>query len=267
MTEPFLKWAGGKRQLLPELLPRVPKSFGAYHEPFLGGGALFFALRPKRAVLSDINARLVHTYRGIRDHVEDVIAQLKEFRYEETFYYEQRERDIDACVNTDIAAWFIYINRCGFNGLYRVNKAGKCNVPFGRYTNPTICNAPLLRECSEALQNAEIVTRDFESTVAAAGDFVYLDCPYVPLSATGSFVGYAAGGFTREDQVRLHAKSAALCADGAHVLLSNSYSGFVLDLYRDWPVSTVRAHRNINSKGTRRGQVDEALIVMDPTHA
>ena len=137
---PFVKWAGGKRQLLPELLRHVPERFGRYFEPFVGGGALFFALRPPSAVLTDFNERLIRTYRGVRNDVEGVIRRLEEFRHEESFYYEQRDRDIDAGTDADVAAWFIYLNKVGFNGLYRVNRNNRFNVPFGSHKNPTICD-------------------------------------------------------------------------------------------------------------------------------
>src|SRR5579872_6726817 len=190
--KPFLKWAGGKRQLLPDLAYHLPKSFNRYFEPFVGGGALFFYLREKGiglATIGDANARLMRTYEGVRDNVEGVIRTLQQMPYNEKFYYKTRAQDCDAFDPFGMAAWFIYINRAGFNGLYRVNKAGKVNVPFGRYTNPTICDVEGLTEASKALRGVKLLTGDFEKIVAGAkrGDLVYFDPPYVPVSQTADF--------------------------------------------------------------------------------
>jgi len=259
---PFLKWVGGKRQLLPVLLPHVPRRFDTYHEPFVGGGALFFALRPTRAVLSDNNALLVRTWRGVRDHVEDVIRLLKSYPHDKQFFLEMRERDIDAASDVEVAAWFIYLNKTAFNGLYRVNSKNKYNVPFGRYVNPAICDAPNLRACSRALLGVSIEHEDFEAVLGRAkpGDFVYFDPPYVPLSATSDFTSYTAEGFSADDQKRLRDVARELKASGVHVLLSNSSAGFVRDLYEGFQMEEVLATRHVNCQSDGRGPVVELVI-------
>jgi DNA adenine methylase len=267
-ARPFLKWVGGKRQLLPALRERMPASFGRYFEPFVGGGALFFDVRPAHAVLGDANARLVRTYRAVRDNVEAVIRILDGYRYDREQYLAAREIDVDAFSDEGVAAWFIYMNKVGFNGLYRVNRAGRFNVPFGRYTNPTICDAANLRACSAALHGVDLRTGDFAETVAdaRAGDFVYFDPPYVPLSATSSFTAYAADGFGPDAQRRLRDVAAKLIDNGAHVLLSNSSAGMVRELYGERPftVDEVDATRAVNCKAERRGAIKELVIWCAP---
>jgi DNA adenine methylase len=260
---PFIKWAGGKRQLLPELLRYVPEHHGRYYEPFVGGGALFFELRPPVAVLTDVNARLIRTYRGVRDHVERVIALLGSYPYDEKFYYELRDADIDTQTDADVAAWFIYLNKVGFNGLYRVNRKNRFNVPFGRHKNPAICDDATLRACSAALSRASLEVADFETAAqqAAPGDLVYFDPPYVPLSVTSSFTSYTSDGFGREAQVRLRDLALELKQRGVHVLLSNSSADFVRDLYQpSFTTTEVSATRLVNSKVSQRGAITELVI-------
>jgi DNA adenine methylase len=261
-ARPFIKWAGGKRQLLPELLRRVPPRMGRYFEPFVGGGALFFALRPKRAVLADVNDRLIRTYKGVRDQVEDVIERLRSYPYDSKFYYEMRAQEIDSRSDAELAAWFIYLNRTGYNGLYRVNRENRFNVPFGRYTNVTICDESNLRACSAALAGVELLCADFEvARRAKKGDFVYFDPPYVPLSATSSFTGYTSGGFGPAEQERLRDTARKLKRRGAVVMLSNSSAGLVRELYaEDFEVQEVTAMRLVNSRATGRGAVTELII-------
>ena len=267
LPRPFLKWAGGKRQLLPELLARVPEPLGTFHEPFVGGGALFFELsrlkRLGRASLSDQNPRLVATWRAVRDHVDPLIERLRQMPYEQDFYYAQRARDIDGEGELEIGAWFIYLNKTAFNGLYRVNSKGRHNVPFGRYSNPTICDEPALRAASAALQGVDIQREDFAAVAerAVAGDFVYFDPPYVPLTASSNFTAYTADGFTSNDQVRLRDLALQLKGRGVRVLLSNSSSPAVEALYAEgFEVWRVPANRGINSKADARGAVDELII-------
>jgi DNA adenine methylase len=262
-SRPFLKWAGGKRQLLRELTRYVPQSYSHYFEPFIGGGALFFDLRPERGVLADVNERLIRTYQGVRDSVEDVIRLLKTYPHDATFFYDLREVDIDAGTSAEVAAWFVYLNKTGFNGLYRVNRRNRFNVPFGRYENPTICDETNLRACSRALAKTEIVKDDFEAVVAEAkaGDFVYFDPPYVPLSATSSFTSYTSSGFGIEEQTRLRDVARELKSRGVHVLLSNSSADFVRDLYREgFETTEVSATRLVNSKVSGRGAITELVI-------
>ena len=260
---PFVKWVGGKRQLLPSLIERVPCDVGTYFEPFIGGGALFFAARPRAAVLADVNARLIRTYKGVRDSVEEVIGILETYPYERTFFYQVREKDIDAGSDAEVAAWFIYLNKTGFNGLYRVNRANRFNVPFGRYTNPSICDEVTLRACSLALAKTELLVADFEVVAARAtrGDFVYFDPPYVPLSVTSSFTSYTSDGFGAADQTRLRDVARRLKERGVRVLLSNSSAPLVRALYADgFQMTEVSATRFVNSKGSGRGAVIELLI-------
>ncbi|MDP2312087.1 MAG: DNA adenine methylase [Pseudomonadota bacterium] len=260
---PFLKWVGGKRQLLPALLPHTPPRFGRYHEPFVGGGALFFHLRPARAALSDTNARLIRTWRGVRDHVEDVIGLLRAYPHDRGFFERLREDAVDERSDAEVAAWFIYLNRTGFNGLYRVNRNNRFNVPFGSYTNPTICDADVLRLASAALADTELHVEDFGMVLTRAepGDFVYFDPPYVPLSATSSFTAYTAGGFGMAEQARLRDTARALKASGVHVILSNSSAPAVHELYADgFQRTPVAANRAINCDASKRGAVTELIL-------
>lgn len=262
-VRPFLKWAGGKRQLLPELLAQAPASFGTYFEPFVGGGALFFALRPRRAVLADTNERLIRTYRGVRDSVEEVIRLLRRYPYEETFFYQLRAIDIDACPDQEVAAWFIYMNRACFNGLYRVNRENRFNVSFGRYTNPTICDADSLRECARVLRDVSLEVADFADATRTArrGDFVYFDPPYVPVSITSSFTSYTADGFDGIDHERLRDAALAMKRRGVQVLVSSSSAPIARSLFRrSFSQREVLANRAVNSKAERRGAVTELLF-------
>jgi DNA adenine methylase len=262
-VRPFLKWAGGKRQLLPALLEHVPDHIGSYIEPFVGSGALFFHLRPKRAVLTDVNERLIRTYLGVRDHVGDVIGLLGSYTHDRDFFYSLREMDIDAKSDAEVAAWFIYLNKTGFNGLYRVNRKNVFNVPFGRYENPNFCDEKTLRACSDALANAEVRVADFAEVASRAkkGDFVYFDPPYVPLSATSSFTSYTSDGFGADGQKRLRDAALALKKRGVRVLLSNSSAPFVRSLYRrGFAIHEAKATRSVNSKGSGRGAVTELII-------
>jgi DNA adenine methylase len=263
VQKPFIKWVGGKRQLLPELRARVPVQYGHYFEPFVGGGALFFDLLPECATLCDANERLVRTYKGVRNDVEQVIELLASYPHENAFFYELRAVAVDACTDAEVAAWFIYLNRVGFNGLYRVNQSGGFNVPFGSHKNPTICDADTLRACSRALKSAELRVSDFAASVteAQAGDLVYFDPPYAPLSATSSFTTYTAGGFGPTEQRRLRDLALELKRRGVHVLLSNSSAPLIRDLYADgFHVEEVGARRAVNSKASGRGLVKELLI-------
>jgi DNA adenine methylase len=262
-ARPFLKWVGGKRQLLPTISAHAPPRFGRYHEPFLGGGALFFHLRPARAVLADTNERLVRTWRGVRDRVEDVIALLGTYPHDRAFFERLRGVAIDTATDAEVAAWFIYLNRTGFNGLYRVNRRNIYNVPFGSYTNPTICDAATLRMASAALANVELNVEDFGSVLdrAEPGDFVYFDPPYVPLSVSSSFTAYTADGFGMAEQSRLRDTARLLKQRGVHVLLSNSSAPAVVELYANgFSATPVAAARAINCDASRRGAVTELLL-------
>lgn len=263
VAQPFTKWAGGKRVLLPEILPRLPKKIGTYYEPFVGGGAVFFALaaedRFRHAVLGDANDDLMETYFAIKNDLETLVSRLKAHagKHSEEYFYKVRAQR-----GSYVAARFIYLNRTCFNGLYRVNRKGEFNVPFGKYANPTICDEANLRAVSEALQSVELETNDFEKTVQTAkkGDAVYFDCPYAPASETANFTAYTAGGFGPEAQERLRDVARKLIDRGVYVLLSNSDTPFVRKLYKGFKIEEVQAPRRVNSKGGKRGNVGELLI-------
>lgn len=248
--------------MLPELRKRVPKAFGTYHEPFLGGGALFFDLQPASATLSDFNERLVRSYRAIRDQPEELIQLLGSYPHTKERFLELRQTDIDSASDVELAAWMIYLNRTGFNGLYRVNSKNQFNVPFGRYKSPTICDADNLRACSQALKGVKLGHGSFESVLrrAKAGDFVYFDPPYVPLNAT-SFTSYTAKDFGPAEQIRLRDVALELKGNGVHVLLSNSSAPLVRELYQeDFKIKKVLATRSVNSVASKRGQIHEFLM-------
>jgi DNA adenine methylase len=273
-ARPPFKWAGGKTRLLPEILTRLPAEFNSYHEPFVGGGALFWKLvstlpYPCRCFLSDMNPYLIATYRAIRDDVEDVIALLKTMPYQKEFYVAQVARQRDGTIiqlsDVQIGAWFLYINRSCFNGLWRVNKSGAFNVPFGKYTNPTICDADLLRACSDVLaQNGTVITQtSFDATASrfGVGDLVYFDPPYLPLSETSDFTAYTSGGFGLKEHVKLRDLALTLKQRGVHVIVSNSDMPAIRELYREgFVIETIMAARSINSKSDGRGKIAELII-------
>ncbi|MFA6034025.1 MAG: DNA adenine methylase [Myxococcota bacterium] len=263
MARPFLKWVGGKRQLLPVLVNHVPKKFGTFHEPFVGGGALFFSVMPKKAVLSDTNKRLIRTWLGVRNNVHDVIALLKTYPHTKKFFLSMRSTEIDNKTDAEVAAWMIYLNKTAYNGLYRVNRSNIFNVPFGSYKNPAICDENNLLACSEALQDTEILHEDFSKVLTRVrkGDFVYFDPPYVPLSATSMFTGYTAEGFGPEEQLRLRDVALELKRRGVKVLLSNSAAGLVRQIYSDnFEIEEVLASRHINCKAEGRSKITELIM-------
>jgi DNA adenine methylase len=261
-AHPFLKWVGGKGQLLDQFRDLLPGKFNRYFEPFLGGGALFFAQAPGSALLADVNAELVDCYCGIRDSVGEVIKALRRHKYEEEHYYAVRLRAPESMTLPRRAARTIFLNRSGYNGLYRVNRAGRFNVPFGRHTNPTLCDASNLRACSRALQGVVLKCCDFAAAVedARAGDFVYFDPPYVPVSPTANFTQYAAGRFGWHEQQELARVFGVLADRGVSVMLSNSDTPEVRALYRGFRVDGVAASRMVNSNPERRGKVAEIVV-------
>ena len=264
-ARPFLKWAGGKTQLLDALFARFPATFGRYHEPFLGGGAVFFALGPQRANLSDVNADLIGAYLAVRDDIEGVMKALKRHRSEEKYYYEVRAQNSDGMGHVASAARTIFLNRTCFNGLYRVNRQGQFNVPFGRYDNPTICNRDNLLMASETLKKCDIRHQDVFTIARRVrrGDLVYFDPPYDPISSTSSFTSYAKGGFGRSEQVRLAELFKRLAGRGVNVVLSNSDTPFIRSLYKGCRIHSVHARRAINSRADRRGTVGEVIVTAE----
>lgn len=270
-AQPFIKWAGGKRSIVPELLSETPSRFGVYHEPLVGGGALFFALAAQGrlrngAVLSDINLRLIRTWRAVRDNVEGVIDRLSYHAsmHSKEHYYEVRAWDVDAFKDdADVAGWFIYLNKTGYNGLYRVNSRNQFNVPFGGAKNPAIFNADNLRACAATLAGVQIEHEDFSKVRERArpGDLVYFDPPYAPLSSTAKFTAYTPEGFGPHDQARL-AKLAAELADlGVTVILSNHDCDEVRRLYDSrFRIRTIHAARTIGHRFGSRGKTREVII-------
>ncbi len=274
MARPFIKWAGGKTQLLPDLLRHAPRRFERYHEPFIGSAALFFALHAqgrldRGAVLSDSNAELIGVYRAVRDDVEPLIDALRGhaiYAGDRDYFYDVRswDRRPDWAQRPALerAARMIYLNKTCFNGLHRVNRSGHFNVPFGRYEHPTICDEPNLRAASGALQGVELLGTDFESVLQRVepGDLVYFDPPYLPLSATSSFTSYTRDAFGPTQHRRLAAVFAALAERGCYTLLSNSSNPLVAELYGNYPMSEVAARRAINSNAAGRGIIREIIV-------
>ena len=270
--KPFVKWVGGKRQLLAqfrnmELYP--PDGFNPvtskYFEPFVGGGAVFFDLLPLNAELSDLNQDLVTTYNVIKSDVEQLIESLKTHKYEKDYFLAIRSQDSSSLNDIEIAARFIYLNRTCFNGMYRVNSKGKFNVPFGRYTNPVICDEDNLRKVSKSLQNVEVKHQDYKAVLgsAKAGDFVYFDPPYYPVSKTASFTSYTSSAFLDKEQVELRDTVLELHRRGCFVMLSNSDVPFIREIYSNQDgirMNSVSAGRSINSKGSGRGKISEVLV-------
>lgn len=264
-VKPFLKWAGGKTQLLGEITRRLPHEVGRYFEPFAGSAALYFYLTPRTAFLNDSNEELMLTYRVVRDQVQELLSCLTKYerahRQDSQHYY--RTRAAQPHDEVERAARFIYLNRTCYNGLYRVNKSGQFNVPLGRYANPSICNAELLRSASAALAGASLWSGDYHNQLAWAqrGDFVYLDPPYCPVSRYSDFKRYTKEFFYEDDQRELASVMADLTRRGCNVLLSNSAAPLVYDLYAGrYTVERVQARRNINKVGSRRQAIDELLI-------
>lgn len=272
VPRPWIKFAGGKSRLLPELCKRIPKDFCRYHEPFVGGGALFWHLQREGllkhgAVLSDANERLIRAYRGIRDDVGSVIELLQSYvalhkLQGRAFFDRMREAPPESDALT--AAWLVYLNKTCFNGLYRVNQRGEFNVPFGDYKDQKILDEENLRACSRVLQGVEIRSGDFGAeTGVEPGDLVYFDSPYVPVSKTALFTGYTADGFTGEDQERLAERARRFKETGVHVLLTNSDAPLVRDLYPEpfWKVERVEVRGDaLNTDGAKRGKVGELII-------
>jgi DNA adenine methylase len=272
VPRPIVKWAGGKSQLIESILANVPETYHTYFEPFFGGGAVFFALYKKgkihKAVISDINPEIINMYLVVRDEPSKLLNELKKLSAANTSeqYYKLRsefnELSRTGASRVWRAALFIYLNKTCYNGLWRVNKKGEFNVPFGRYKNPSILDKTNLLAVSEALKNVEIQLADFKATVKATkkGDFVYFDPPYAPLSKTAKFTSYTKEGFENGEQERLAKTFEGLAANGIYVLESNSDMSTIRKLYTDFEVATVKAKRFVNCKGDLRGEVNELLI-------
>jgi DNA adenine methylase len=259
---PFLKWAGGKSKLIQQYIPYIPKEFNTYYEPFLGGGALFFHLLPKSAVLTDINPELINVYRCVKDKTEPLIALLAEHQqnHNQHYYYQVRQYSYETDVER--AARVIYLNKTCFNGLYRENSKGKFNVPIGQYKNPKICHPDLLYAASTALQSAEIDARGFAEVMnyAKSNDLVYFDPPYYPISNTSNFTAYSRYSFSKDDQITLRDVFAELASRGVKVMLSNSDCDLIRSLYTEFNIHHISAARAINSNAKKRGKIAELLV-------
>lgn len=264
---PILKWAGGKTQLLSALASHIPSNFSRYVEPFIGGGALFFALQPEHALISDSNPELVNLYQQVANDVEAVIRCLKDYENTREMFYDVRGQDWQRLAPCEAAARMIYLNRTCFNGLYRVNRKGKFNVPFGNYRNPSICDEKNLRAAAEVLKRAEIVCCDFSKVLGGMvrrGDFVFLDPPYVPVGKWGDFKRYTKEQFSNDDQVRLSQAVEEIHRNGVWAVLTNSNHPFVHKLYSGHNIDIVQTKRNISSNGAmRRGE--DVIVDIIPT--
>jgi DNA adenine methylase len=268
LIAPFLKWVGGKRQIMPAIVDLLPKRITTYCEPFVGGGAVLFNLQPQRAIINDYNAELINVYRVIKDDLTELIFDLKNHKNEPDYFYQLRsiDRTEEFATLTDVqrASRIIYLNKTCFNGLYRVNNSGEFNSPFGKYKNPNIVNEPTLKAVSNYLNSNDIqlLTGDYEAVLrqADANSFIYLDPPYHPISQSSNFTGYVQGGWGEIDQIRLRDACNDLNERGIKFLLSNSATDFIKELYEDYTISIVKANRSINSDGEKRGEIEEVLI-------
>ena len=265
-TYPIVKWVGGKRQLMFELLKNMPMSYNRYFEPFIGGGALFFELQPQNAYISDMNEELINLYLTVRDNVYELISDLNKHEVSKEYFLEIRNLDrtekYSTLSNIEKASRFIYLNRTCFNGLYRVNSNGQFNVPLGRYVNPEIVSENKILDISNYLNvnRIDITSTDFAQAVqgAIAGDLVYFDPPYD--SDTNTFNSYTEDGFDKEEQKRLAEVFKNLDKRGCYVMLSNHNTTLVNELYKDYNIHVIEAKRNINANGKKRGKVEEVII-------
>jgi DNA adenine methylase len=270
---PIVKWVGGKGQLLSQLQPLFPKKFNNYFEPFLGGGAVFFHLRPSQAHLNDLNKKLIGALESIQTDPEGVIKILENLQDEfhsrspekqkELFYFLRNKFNFEKNHKLEKAAILIFLNKTCFNGMYRENSKGEFNTPFGSYKNPTILDEENVLAVSDALRNVRLTSLPFENAVedAKRGDFVYFDPPYHPLTKTANFTGYHENDFREDDQIRLSEMFKKLDKKGCYIMLSNSDTRFIKNLYKGFRIEKVLANRQINCKATGRGKINELVIL------
>lgn len=272
--QPFVKWVGGKRGLLSQIIPLLPRNFNKYFEPFVGGGALFFELKNlglldnKEVFLFDINSELINTYNVVKTYPERLLKELEIFKqnHSKEFYYEirawDRENDFLKRSNIQRASRFIYLNKTCYNGLYRVNRNNQNNVPMGSYKNPNICDYSLILSASKALQNVNILNVNYKEVLkyASKNDLVYFDPPYFPLTQTASFTSYSEFEFLEKEQIELFEIFKNLSQRGCNLLHSNSDTKFIKDLYRDFEIKKIFANRFINSKSSSRGKISEVIV-------
>ncbi len=272
MAYPVLKWAGGKRTLIPEIIDLFPVDFKdrTYHEPLIGGGAVFFKIEPKTGTINDLNSRLMNFYRVVKDNPQELISEASKYSYNKKSYYILRDRfNQPDLPNIEYAALLLYLNKTAFNGLYRVNSKGKFNVPLGGYKNPTIVPKNRILRASKTLENVEIYNEDFSYVldVADKGDLCYLDPPYQPISDTAKFTAYTEKGFDFNEQRRLRDLCINLSEKEVFFVLSNSYSKQIEKIYsevKEFKIITVEAKRVISSKASTRGSVKEILVTNIP---
>jgi DNA adenine methylase len=262
---PFVKWVGGKRQLLDILHASAPDNFGRYYEPFIGGGAYLFSQLPEKATISDANAELINCYQMIHDDVEALIRSLRTHKNEEEHFYAVRAKDLSKMTAVQRASRFIFLNKTCFNGLYRENQSGKFNSPFGRYEKPKIVDTENLLAISEYLQTNDVAIKhsgyQFVLDAAQSGDYVYFDPPYVPMTKTANFASYVKGGFGLKDQEELADTFAALTKKGVLVMLSNSNTQIIHELYKGFNIQIIHAARSINCNGGKRGKEANEVLV------
>ncbi|MCB1193640.1 MAG: DNA adenine methylase [Leptospiraceae bacterium] len=268
LVAPVVKWVGGKRQVLTEIQKYIPK-YTNYYEPFVGGGAVLFELQPNNAIVNDKNNELISMYQVIKSNVEELINDLKQHKNDESYFYETRELDRNKDKYNKLdpiqkASRIIFLNKTCYNGLFRVNRAGEFNAPFGSYKNPNIVNEVTLRAVNKYFNknNITILCCDFEAALNGVkkGAFVYLDPPYDPVSDTASFTGYEKGGFGKKEQIRLKEVCDVLDKQGVKFLLSNSSTDFIKELYKEYRIEVIQAKRAINSNPNKRGEIDEVLV-------
>lgn len=272
VLSPALKWVGGKRQLLDVISPLIPKKISTYVEPFVGGGAVLFELKPKKAIINDYNEELINVYQTIKNFPEQLLLLLEEHttNNNEEYFYKiralDREEAYEDMTDVERAARIIYLNKTCYNGLFRVNQAGQFNTPYGRYKNPNIVNRPVINGMSIYFNNNDIRIMDGDYKQALKGlrkgAFVYFDPPYLPISSSSSFTGYTEGGFNLDKQIELKEQCDKLHKKGIKFLLSNSDHKIIRDLYNSngYIIETVKARRAINSKGNKRGEINEVLV-------
>lgn len=270
LVRPILKWVGGKRQLLATILPLIP-AHTMYCEPFVGGGAVLFRAQPDRAIINDSNEELINIYKVIMEQPESLIEILSRHRNEncQEYFYEVRRLDRDserylAMTTAERAARIIYLNKTCYNGLFRVNKAGEFNAPWGKYKEPNITNETTIRAMSEYFNKVDlkVLCGDYREALKGIrkGSFVYLDPPYMPLSVSSSFTGYTSSGFGVQEQMELKRQCDLLDKKGIKFLLSNSSCDFIEDLYKDYILERVSAKRRVNVRADKRGAIDEVLV-------
>ena len=271
MAEPILKWAGGKRALIPHILSLFPKDYSQrnYHEPFIGAGAVFFKIQPKSGTINDINPRLINFFKVVRDKPEKLISQAKDYvSNKENFYQLRKKFNQPNLSDVEDASIFLYLNKTAFNGLYRVNSKGKFNVPFGHYKNPRIVPKDRIMKASAILKNIQIFKTDFQYILhyAKEGDVCYFDPPYLPISKTANFTSYSSNSFNLEDQKKLLEVCIKLDNKGVYFVLSNSYAKKILEMYEStsFRTETVKAKRVISSKASTRGPINELIVTNIP---